>query len=158
MTKKDENSAMAELNAFIKFQTEELDHHYFHHQAGRALFALNRKLDRETSLEELAARLSNTLTDVSPATLEQKLSQQALVLDAAFNWLMTDGATNPYGERKTYQSAFEAQKLFRQSLQLLKPQRPAKPPERTIKRTDKNPPHMTQKQWDAFSSPDGDSA
>jgi hypothetical protein len=131
------NSALAEVKKLVKIQSADADSNPFHHEAARSLLALHRKLDRETTLEELSRRLTHDLACAGPAMLDMKLVQQAQVLDAAFNYLMTDGATTQCSEAKLYQSAFQAQKLFRQSLQLLDQRNREKPFNRTIKRTDK---------------------
>ena len=134
------NSALAEVKKLAKIQSTDPKKDPFFHEAARTLLAFHRKLDRETTLEVLSHRLTCDLEYAGPAMLDMKLVQQAQVLDAAFNYMMTDGATGdryPEDERKLYQSAFQAQKLFRQSLQLLDLRARPKPLDRTIKRADK---------------------
>ncbi len=133
---KNYDSAEAEINAFVKLQSKLPEEERLPLGAGSALFAFSRKLDEETSMADLSKHLTRALADISPETLDLKLRQQAQVLDAAFNWLMVRSLRHE-GFANHYQSAFAAQRLYRQSLQELNRRSRQKSANRTIKRTDK---------------------
>jgi hypothetical protein len=134
---KNYDSAEAEINAFVKLQAQLPEEDRMPLGAGSALYALSRNLDEDTSMADLSRHLTRALADVSPETLDLKLRQQAQVLDAAFNWLMVRSVRHE-GFSNHYQSAFAAQRLYRQSLQELNRRSRQKSANRTIKRTDKS--------------------
>ena len=114
---------LAEAKNFVASETVRLDKTFYEHQAARALFRLNRKMDQEASFDAIAKRLDESvataLKNPTKLSLEEALIKQNLVLEATFHHLIGEAADDKYNCLRQYQAAFSAQKLYRQTYEKL---------------------------------------